>query len=269
MPLTAPGAGSATSWASTGNWLEKVGSDDCHGRALWVLGACVGRSQAARPPVLGLAALRPGAADDHRDDLAAGLGVRLDRRLPVSPAIQRRPAGQPGARHLDRAADRVLRQDRDRRLALVRGGLELRQRQAASRPDRQRALRRRQPGLGHWACKRCGGWSSSKNRRPGTSARSAPTAFTTAIASGPSSTSSRSRPTPPSPPASRPTMPPTTRSGSRRPGWRSSGSWAATTWGSISTTPRPAAAATVFRKTASTSTRGPSRPWRSCWPWAK
>ena len=27
------------------NWLEKVGSDDSHGRALWVLGACVGRSR--------------------------------------------------------------------------------------------------------------------------------------------------------------------------------------------------------------------------------
>ena len=27
------------------NWLEKVGSDDSHGRSLWVLGACVGRSR--------------------------------------------------------------------------------------------------------------------------------------------------------------------------------------------------------------------------------
>jgi hypothetical protein len=26
-------------------WLEDVGSDDCHGRALWALGACVGRSR--------------------------------------------------------------------------------------------------------------------------------------------------------------------------------------------------------------------------------
>jgi glycosyltransferase involved in cell wall biosynthesis len=26
-------------------WLEDVGSDDCHGRTLWVLGACVGRSR--------------------------------------------------------------------------------------------------------------------------------------------------------------------------------------------------------------------------------
>ena len=55
--------------------------------------------EAARPPVLGVSAFRPGAADDHRNDLAAGLGVRPDRRVPVSRAIQRRPAGQPGARH--------------------------------------------------------------------------------------------------------------------------------------------------------------------------
>jgi hypothetical protein len=26
-------------------WLEEIGSDDCHGRALWALGACVGRSR--------------------------------------------------------------------------------------------------------------------------------------------------------------------------------------------------------------------------------
>ena len=79
-----------------------------------------------------------------------------------------------------------------------------------------------------------------------------PTASTAAAASGPSSTSSRSRPTPRSRPASRPTTPPTTPPGSRRPGWRSSGSWAATTWGWTSTTPRPAAAATACRRTAST-----------------
>ena len=37
-----------------------------------------------------------------------GLGVQLDWCLSVSPAVQRCPAGQPGARHLDRTADRVL-----------------------------------------------------------------------------------------------------------------------------------------------------------------
>src|SRR5205823_14963023 len=29
-------------------WLEEVGSDDCHGRALWALGACLGRSRQRR-----------------------------------------------------------------------------------------------------------------------------------------------------------------------------------------------------------------------------
>ncbi|MGE5757161.1 MAG: glycosyltransferase [Planctomycetaceae bacterium] len=28
-----------------GRWIAEVGSEDCHGRALWALGACVGRSQ--------------------------------------------------------------------------------------------------------------------------------------------------------------------------------------------------------------------------------
>ena len=51
------------------------------------------------------------------------------------------------------------------RLALVRGGLELRQRQAAARPDRQRPLRRRQPGRGRWACKRCA-WLVDQQKSP-------------------------------------------------------------------------------------------------------
>jgi glycosyltransferase involved in cell wall biosynthesis len=31
-------------------WLEEVGSEDCHGRALWALGACVGRSRSPDLP---------------------------------------------------------------------------------------------------------------------------------------------------------------------------------------------------------------------------
>ena len=75
----------------------------------------------------------------------------------------------------------MLRKDRDRRLALVRGRPELRQRQAAARPDRQRPIGRRTAGPWRWACKPCAGWSTSRNHRPATSARSAPTASTTAI----------------------------------------------------------------------------------------
>lgn len=36
--------------ALDGRWLEEVGSEDCHGRALWALGACVGRSRRADLP---------------------------------------------------------------------------------------------------------------------------------------------------------------------------------------------------------------------------
>lgn len=32
-------------------WLEEIGSDDCHGRAVWALGTCVGRSQLPDLPV--------------------------------------------------------------------------------------------------------------------------------------------------------------------------------------------------------------------------
>ena len=47
---------------------------------------------AARPAVLGRAALRPGPAGDPRDDLAAGLGLRPARRPRVPPPVRRRPA---------------------------------------------------------------------------------------------------------------------------------------------------------------------------------
>ena len=94
-------------------WLEEVGSEDCQGRALWALGACVHRSQRPRPPVLGLAALRPGPAGAPGDDLAPGLGLRPARHLPVPPAAQRRPAGQPDPRHPDRPADRAFERTAD------------------------------------------------------------------------------------------------------------------------------------------------------------
>jgi glycosyltransferase involved in cell wall biosynthesis len=44
-------------------WLEEVGSDDSHGRALWALGACVGRSR--------------------RPDLPAWAAMHFDRALPA------------------------------------------------------------------------------------------------------------------------------------------------------------------------------------------
>ena len=85
----------------------------------------------------------------------------------------------------------------------------------------------------------------------------------------PGSTSSRSRPTRRSPPAWRRTAPPRTAPGWTRPAPRSSGSSAATTWARSCTTRRPAGAATACRRTASTGTRGPNRPWPSSCRWPR
>ena len=69
--------------------------------------------EAARPPVLGLGALRPGAAGAARDHVAPDLGVRPARRLPLSRTAERGPAGQPDPRHPHRTSARELRRLRD------------------------------------------------------------------------------------------------------------------------------------------------------------
>ena len=82
-------------------WLEEVGSDDSHGRALWALGACVGRSrrrdfqfwaaqtfELALPPVLEMTSPR-------------ALGVRPPGHPRVLPPAQRRPPRLPGPGNLD------------------------------------------------------------------------------------------------------------------------------------------------------------------------
>ena len=61
-----------------------------------------------RPAALGVAALRPCLAEDHRHHLAARLGFRHSGGLPLPATIRRRAAARPGARHPDRAADRML-----------------------------------------------------------------------------------------------------------------------------------------------------------------
>ena len=43
-------------------WLEEVGSEDSHGRALWALGTCVGRSRRPDLPAWAAALLRAGPA---------------------------------------------------------------------------------------------------------------------------------------------------------------------------------------------------------------
>ena len=132
------GAGSATSWASTARWLEEVGSDDCHGRALWALGACVGRSRrrdlqfwASQLFDLALPAIAETTSPRAWAFGLLGVCLYLERFSGARPASQVRDA------LTERLID-CLDEDGDRRLALVRGRPDLRQRQAAPRPDRQR-----------------------------------------------------------------------------------------------------------------------------------
>ena len=251
-------------------WLEEVGSDDCHGRALWALGACVGRSKRPDLPSWAAQIFEPALPPVTETHLAPRLGLRpagiheYFRRLSGD-----RLAGQVRDT-LDRPADRALRADRDRRLAVVRGSPQLRQRQAAARPDRQRPMERQRQGAGG---------RPALAPLAGRSSRRAPQGHFRPIgcngfyrkggSSRPSSTSSRSRPTPRSRPASRPTAPPRTRLARRgplglrlvprpqRPGPASS------------TTRAPAAAATACSRTASTRTRGPNRRSPSCSRWPR
>ena len=127
------------------NWLEKVGSDDSHGRALWVLGACVGRSR--------------------RRDLQFWASQLFDLALPTitettSPRawafgligvclyLERFSGARPASQVRDTLTERLiecLEKTSTDDWPWFEDGLELRQRQAAARLDRQRALRRRQP----------------------------------------------------------------------------------------------------------------------------
>ncbi len=101
-------------------WLEEVGSDDCQGRALWVLGACVHRSQrrdlqfwASQLFDLALPGLLETTSPRTWAFGLLGVCDYLERFSGARP-------GQPGARHADRTPDRVLREKLDRRLVLVR-----------------------------------------------------------------------------------------------------------------------------------------------------
>ena len=160
-------------------WLEEVGSEDCHGRALWALGACVGRSRRPDLPSWAAAHFELALPPVAGDDLAPGLGVRPAGHPRVPPPVRRRPARRPGPRHADGPADRALRRHGHARLALVRGDPDLRQRPAAAGPDRQRPRRRRRRGPWRSACRPWAGWSrSADSPRRATSGRSAATAST-------------------------------------------------------------------------------------------
>ena len=129
-------------------WLEEVGSEDSHGRALWALGTCVGRSR--RPDLPAWAASHFELALPRRpgDDLAPGLGIRPAGHPGIPPPVRRGPARRPGPRHADGPADRPVRPDGHARLAVVRGHSQLRHRPAAAGPDRRRPRQRQRPGPG-------------------------------------------------------------------------------------------------------------------------
>ncbi len=57
-------------------WLERVGSDDSHGRAVWALGVCVGRSRRPDLPAWAASHFEIGFAVAFGDDLAPRLDVR-------------------------------------------------------------------------------------------------------------------------------------------------------------------------------------------------
>ena len=175
-------------------WLEEVGSDDSHGRALWVLGACVGRSRrrdlqfwASQLFDLALPTITETTSPRAWAFGLIGVCLYLQRFSGARPASQVRDAlTERLIECLDKTAtddwpwfEEILSYDNAKLPhALIASGRSGGNARAWS-----------------WACKRCAGWSTSRNRRPAISARSAPTASTAAIASGPSSTSSRSRPT--------------------------------------------------------------------------
>ena len=120
-------------------WLDEQGSEDSHGRALWALGICVGRSPCRSFQVLAGQTLRAGPAGGDGVHLAARLGLQPARHPRIPAPAQRRPPRQPDPRNADRAARCDALDGTPRTgLAVVRGGAHLRQRQARPRPDSQR-----------------------------------------------------------------------------------------------------------------------------------
>ncbi len=240
-------------------WLEEVGSEDSHGRALWALGACVGRSRRpdlpswaashfdlALQPVLEMTSPRAWAFSllGIRDYLRRFEGERLTGQF--RDALVDRLVGL-----YEHAAtsdwlwfEDILTYDNARLPhALIAAG---RDRAIASAGDRLEspAMAGRGP----------------ESRRTEISGRSAATGSTTRGTNGRGSISSPSRRMPPSPPVWKPTVPPRMPPGCTRPDPPSNGSWAATTWGRSCTTRPPAGAATASTRPGSTGTRARNQP---------
>ena len=194
-------------------WLEEVGSEDCHGRALWALGACVGRSR--RPDL-------PAWAASHFE---LALPPILETTSPRAWAF-----GLLGIREYLRrfGGDRLAGQVRDTLTARL---VELYERTATPDwPWFEEILSYDNARLPHAliASGRDGGdaraleiglqtlgWLVEIQTAPAGAlpADRLPRLLPQGAASRPGSTSSRSRPTRRSPPAWRPTGPPRTRAG--------------------------------------------------------
>ena len=228
-------------------WGEDMGSDDCQGRAVWALGACLGRSKRRglqfwaaehfEQAVTAIAAMTAPRA------WALGLlGIREYRRRLEGDRL----IGQIRATLTNRLLDLF---DRTATVewpwfegVLAYDNARLPQALIASGGDRALAT-----GL------RALRWLVGVQKSPRGDFRPiGSNGFYRKGANRPSSISSRSRRRRPSPPAWRLTAPLGTRPGWGRPKPPSPGSSAATTWGWRSTTRSPAAAATGCSRTAST-----------------
>ncbi len=125
------------------HWLEEIGSDDSHGRALWALGTVLGRSNtpslhsmAGRVFEQALPAIHDTTSPRAWAFALLGIHEYLRRFAGDRRASQiARRAGQAPARAVPAAPPR--------RLALVRGQSQLLQRRAAARADPVRASRSR------------------------------------------------------------------------------------------------------------------------------
>ena len=135
-------------------WLEEAGSDDCHGRALWALGACVGRSKrrdlqfwASQLFDLALPALTE--TTSPRAWAFGLLGV-----CHVSPAAQRR---RQASQVRDTLTDRLIASfEQDRAPTNGRwfeDDLTYDNARLCRAPDRQRTVRRACPGAGDRAAR--------------------------------------------------------------------------------------------------------------------
>jgi hypothetical protein len=259
-------------------WRDEIGSDDCFGRALWALGACVSRSQRQGFPSWALEVFEralPGIAEttSPRGWAFGLLGIH---------EYFRRPSG-----------DRLIAQVRD---TLIGRLLDLRERAAtADWPWFEGVLAYDNAQLAHALV-------VSGHAADGPRARDVGLESLRWLAGAQKSPDGHFRPigsngfyprgqgraqfdqqpleahatvsaclarTPPSRPAW-----PRTGSPATPPGWgrhapRSTGSWAATTWGWNCTTRPRAAVATGCNPTGSTRTRGRNRRWPSCSPWRR